>query len=62
MNKEEIQKKIYALNTDEDIESFVNDRIKELEASSIETTVGQNYTDSLMNIFLLRLIISQLIS
>lgn len=46
MNKEEIQKKIYALNTDEDIESFVNERIKELEASSIETTVGQNYTDS----------------
>lgn len=34
------------LNSDEEIEKFVIERIKELEDNSVESTVGQNYTDS----------------
>ena len=46
MNKEEIQKRIYELKTDEEIVDFVKSRISDLENNSIETTVGQGYTDS----------------
>lgn len=46
MTKEEIKKKIFALQTEEEIIEFVNERLNELEASSEEKTVGQNYTDS----------------
>ena len=46
MTKAEINKKIFELQTDEDIIKFVNERLNELEASSEEKTVGQNYTDS----------------
>ncbi len=46
MEKEEINKKIYALNSDEDILEFIKERIIELEKISKEQTVGQNYTDS----------------
>ena len=46
MTKEEINKKIFELQTDEDIIKFVNERLSELEASSEEKTVGQDYTDS----------------
>ena len=44
MTKEEINKIIFSLETDEDIIEFVNKRIAELENNSVETTVGQNYT------------------
>lgn len=44
MTKEEINKTIFSLQTDEEIIDFVNKRIAELENNSIETTVGQNYT------------------
>ena len=44
MNKEEINKTILSLQTDEEIIDFVKKRIQELEEKSIETTVGQNYT------------------
>ena len=46
MTKEEINKIIFSLETDEDIIDFVNKRITELENNSVETTVGQNYTTS----------------
>lgn len=46
MSKEEIQKKIYELKTDEEISVFVEERINYLENQSVERTVGQNYTDS----------------
>lgn len=46
MSKEEIQRKIYELNSEEDIKNFVKSRIRELESQSVESTVGQNYTDS----------------
>lgn len=46
MTKAEINKKIFELQTDEEIINFINERLKELEASSEEKTVGQNYTDS----------------
>lgn len=45
MNKEEIQKKIYELKTDEEIIEFVNKRLSELENASVEKTVGQGYTN-----------------
>lgn len=44
MTKEEINKTILSLQTDEEIIDFVKKRIQELEEKSIETTVGQNYT------------------
>ena len=44
MTKEEINKTIFSLQTDEEINDFVNKRIAELENNSKETTVGQNYT------------------
>lgn len=46
MTKEEINKTIFSLQTDEEIIDFVKKRIQELENKSIETTVGQNYTTS----------------
>lgn len=46
MTKEEINKKIFELQSDEDIAKFVDERLAELEANSEEKTVGQNYTDS----------------
>jgi len=46
MNKSEIQKRIYELKTDEEIVEFVKSRLQELENDSIESTVGQNYTDT----------------
>lgn len=46
MTKDEIQKNIYGLSTDEEIVEFVKFRLKELEDGSMETTVGQNYTDT----------------
>lgn len=46
MTKEEINKKIFELKTDEEIEKFVQYRIQELENESVEKTVGQGYTDS----------------
>ena len=46
MTKEEINKTILSLQTDEEIIDFVKKRIQELEEKSIETTVGQNYTTS----------------
>lgn len=46
MSKEEIQKRIYELKTDEEIRAFVEERINDLESQSVERTVGQNYTDS----------------
>ena len=44
MSKEEINKTIFSLQNEEEIENFVKRRIQELEDNSIETTVGQNYT------------------
>jgi hypothetical protein len=44
MNKEEINETICNLQSEEEIIDFVNKRIGELEESSRETTVGQNYT------------------
>lgn len=46
MTKEEISKRIFELQTDEEIIGFVNERLAELETSSEEKMVGQNYTDS----------------
>ena len=46
MTKEEISKRIFELQTDEEIIGFVNERLTELETSSEEKMVGQNYTDS----------------
>ena len=41
-----IKERIEKLNTDEEIYEFVYSRIKELEESAEEKTVGQEYTDS----------------
>lgn len=46
MTKEEINKKIFELQSDADIIKFVDERLSELETNSEEKTVGQNYTDS----------------
>ena len=46
MTKEEINKKIFELQSEEEIINFVKERLKELEINSEEKTVGQNYTDS----------------
>jgi len=46
MSKEEIQKSIYECKNDEDIERFVQERIRGLEDDSEEVTIGQNYTDT----------------
>ena len=45
MDKVEIQKRIYELKSDEEIVEFVKSRIDELERDSVESTVGQGYTD-----------------
>lgn len=44
MTKEEIKKKILELKTDEEIMSFINFRISELESVAQEKIVGQGYT------------------
>ena len=44
MTKEEIQKRIYSCQNDDDIKKFIFERIKELETDE-EKIVGQNYTD-----------------
>ncbi|MBO5475585.1 MAG: hypothetical protein J5982_03645 [Bacilli bacterium] len=44
MNKNEIFKTIRNLNTDEEIIEFVENRLRELEDSSSECTIGQGYT------------------
>ena len=44
MTKEEIKKKILELKTDEEIMSFINFRIAELESIAQEKIVGQDYT------------------
>lgn len=46
MTKDEINRKIFELKTDEEIMNFIKERLNELEANSTEKTVGQNYTDS----------------
>lgn len=46
MTKAEINKKIFELQSDEEVINFVKERLNELETSSVEKTVGQNYTDS----------------
>ncbi len=46
MTKEEINKRIFELKSDEEIVNFVKERLNELENNSEEKTVGQNYTDS----------------
>lgn len=46
MTKDEINKRIFELQTDEEIIRFINERLNELEMNSEEKTVGQNYTDS----------------
>lgn len=46
MTKDEINKKIFELQNDEEIISFIKERLNELEEASEEKTVGQNYTDS----------------
>ncbi len=46
MTKEEINKKVFELQNDEEIINFVKERLNELEINSVEKTVGQNYTDS----------------
>ncbi len=45
MDKSEIQKKIYELKSDEEIIEFVKKRISDLESNSIESKVGQGYTN-----------------
>ena len=45
MEKTDIQKRIYELQNDDEIIGFVKSRIAELENNSIESTVGQGYTD-----------------
>lgn len=46
MNWVEIVSKIYKLKSDEEIESFVKERIMELESNSEEKIIGQGYTDT----------------
>lgn len=46
MTKAEINKKIFELQNDDEIVNFVKERLNDLEANSVEKTVGQNYTDS----------------
>jgi len=46
MTREEINKKLPELNTDEEILQFVLSRLNELEKESEEKTVGQNYGNS----------------
>ena len=45
MEKADIQKRIYEFKNDEEIVEFVKSRIAELESNSVESTVGQGYTD-----------------
>ena len=44
MNKDEIQKKIYELKSEDEIIEFVKSRLNELESNSEEKKVGQGYT------------------
>ena len=44
MTKEEINKTIFSLQSEEEIIDFVKSRIQELEDASVESTVGQGYT------------------
>lgn len=46
MTKDEIRNKIVSFKTEEEIKAFVESRIAELEETSVEAIVGQNYTDS----------------
>jgi hypothetical protein len=46
MTKEEINKRIFELKTEDEIRQFIKQRIDELETMSEEKVVGQNYTDS----------------
>lgn len=46
MTKQEIQKIIYELDTEDKIKDFVEKRIAELENNSVESIVGQGYTDT----------------
>lgn len=46
MTRDEINKEIYELNTEEEILQFVLSRLGELEKESEEKTVGQNYGNS----------------
>ena len=46
MTKQEIQKSIYELDTEDKIKEFVEKRIDELENDSIESKVGQGYTNT----------------
>lgn len=45
MNKEQIKELINNFKTDEEILEFLKERIMFLDNQSIETTMGQNYTD-----------------
>lgn len=46
MTKAEINKRIFELQSDEEIIKFVDERLSELETNNQEKIVGQNYTDS----------------
>ena len=46
MTKAEINKRIFELQSDDEIIKFVDERLSELETNSQEKIVGQNYTDS----------------
>ena len=45
MTKDEIRNKIISLKSDEEIKTFVESRIAELENNSGEATVGQGYSE-----------------
>ena len=45
MDRNEIRDRIFSCKNDDDIKKLVDERIRELEANSIEETIGQNYTD-----------------
>lgn len=46
MTKDEISNIIFKLQNNEEIVDFINKRLASLELTSVEKTVGQNYTDS----------------
>lgn len=45
MTRDEIYDRIYSCTTEEEIKSFVQERLNELEQNSQEETIGQGYTD-----------------
>lgn len=49
MTKDEIDKKVFELQSYEVIRHFIQQRIAELEAQSEERTVAQNYIDSFLD-------------